>query len=402
MISMSPAVPSAEERSKDLDASESNDTQSSATEIISQSFDAQSITVTSFQSTASVIVHCSNVEPNSQGIQSSQSSSISAGYIANRRIFTARAEEDEEPLPSTSQPETKPVPQARSLTRSSSSYLRLSLTDDGQAKIVDRGVSSPQLSQEPIVSIQPRHAGLRRSYSAAGFNEKPKALGTCDSSRKVPRMSGRSRDSRMWEFWCDSDARNSLIERADQETSGSAAEAIGMIRSKSSHALQLNPNKMNSPIPGHSTMDSGERARPRLKKSLTHVGIIRSDSKEKSTNAKKVDYVDDFEHLNEESDKENLDPVPRIDSRAGPFIHQTKKVVGEHTLAKIQSSTRNGQVSRERLAKDRSNSKDFGSHVDSKVTTFMASSNKSTASPPREEDLHCIEGLLSLSQGKWC
>jgi hypothetical protein len=400
MINM-PAVsaPASKDGSTNNQSSGDSDESSISLESkVSRDIETENITLTSFQCTTSMHVQSFTTESSSQGLEPSSQSSIGAGYVANRRIFAAPAEEDEDPLPLLSQKEIKPASQPRTLTRSNSSYLRLSLTDDGQAKIVDRGVSSPRKPQVSPAPTQARNTGLRRSYSAAGLNEKPKPLGTRESGRKVPRVSGRSRDSRMWEFWCDSDARNSLIERAEQETSGSAAEAIVMIRSKSNRALQMNTNKMNSPIAGHSSVDTSKKARPPLKKSFTHVGIIGPDLK-KAHSTKVADDID-IEHLNEESDKENQDPKSRHSSRSGPFIRSSTKVLGENDSIKSHSSSLGALMAREHQSKDATCEKTSRSPIEDGVST-LAGSDDSNIRVPREEDLDCIQGLLSLKGGNW-
>jgi hypothetical protein len=343
---------------------------------------ATTTTTTTIQATSSAL------EPSSQSFNSSQSS-ITTGYIANRRTITARAEEDEELI--LHQPPVLPLPeitrQSRPLVRSQSSSLRLSLTGDGQAKIVDRAAASP----EKIAISQPRSfAGLRRSYSAAGLHERPSPKLTSQSSaRKVPRMSGRSRDSRTWEFWCDSDARNSLVEMAEKETSGSAAEAIGLIRSKSNRVLKMNTNKMNSPNPRH--VDGNKKARPPLRKSLTAVGIMSPPKKSKPG----MEENEDFEHLNEESDKENADPSGKAGGRSAPFVRKSTKVLGDNDTIKSQSSSMGAVMARER----QSQSKSRPSVVDKEVADFMGT--PTPVSPPREADLDCAQGLLNLSQGNW-
>jgi hypothetical protein len=399
MINMSSTLASKDDVSIVSVSAESDESTISLSDNVTPDVETQNNMFISFQSTTSVHAQSSTIESSSQSLEPSSQSSSSAGYIANRRILTAPAEEDVEPLPLSSQKEIKPAAHPRTLTRSNSSYLRLSLTDDGLAKIVDRGVSSPQKPQESPAPAQTRPSGLRRSYSVAGLNEKPKPLGTRESGRKVPRVSGRSRDSRTWEFWCDSDARNSLIERAEQETSGSAAEAIGMIRSKSNRALQMNANKMNSPITGHSNMDTSKKARPPLKKSLTHAGIVGSDLK-KATGTKAVDDID-IEHLNEESDKENHDPKSRHSSRSGPFIRTSTKVLGENDNIKSQSNSLNALLVRERQNKDKISPSSSPLQTEDEVVAFMAGSDDHSICAPREEDMDCIQGLLSLKGGNW-
>ncbi|KAK8164797.1 hypothetical protein BKA80DRAFT_308991 [Phyllosticta citrichinensis] len=195
----------------------------------------------------------------SQPIPSSQeSSSKPIGYLANRRSQSFAKTYDET---SNERPYIAPAPEnqtpARTL-RKSSSFVRLSMTEDGMARVVSSEDSpSPPRSQPTPATFDGERGGLRRSFSAAGLNEKFQAT----ASPSLPwSTSGRSRDSRAWEFWCDSDARNSLTVKANQEGSGSAADAIGLIRSTSRSSLKTNPGKRGAQLISH-TPGMGKRQR---------------------------------------------------------------------------------------------------------------------------------------------
>ena len=128
------------------------------------------------------------------------------------------------------------VSSTRSLKRAHS-YVRLSMADDGTARVITDADKTPSPERTPShPAVFARAAtGLRRSYSTAGLNERLMGASRGEPSPKMARTSssvGRSRDSRAWEFWCDPDSRNnrSLTARADQEGSGSAADAIGLLR----------------------------------------------------------------------------------------------------------------------------------------------------------------------------
>lgn len=393
-----------------LDSAETSQEGSIATHSIAPATESQGSILTSFQSSISVLPTSQN-QSSSQGLGILSQTSSTAGYIANRRIMTSReAEEEDEYL--ISQRQIRPA-HSRNLSRSGSSILRISLTDDGKAKVVDRGAKSPPKQQS--ILAPPTHTGsLRRSYSAAGLQERPKSIDgdLPDPARKIPRVQGRSRDSRTWEFWCDSDARNSLHERAQQEGSGSATEALSLIRSNSSRALKQNNNKMNSPNPGR--FDSSgpiKKARPPLRKSLTHVGIVSTAStKPKGKGSKKVidteEEEEDYDHLNSESDKENYNPTPRgprTVTQKESFIRTSTKVLGENDTLKSTSSSLGNLMTREQRQKSRS-SRSKPARVDDEVAAFMGGSGSEAGSGSgiaREEDLNCVQGLLSLSQGNW-
>ena len=143
---------------------------------------------------------------------------------------------------------TTQVQRPRASLGSSSPYLRLSMTEDGKARVVDRAAQTPSPERQKPQAPLSTSNSLRRSYSAAGLTE-PQSQSD-NVARKMPRLAGRSRDSKMWEFWCDTDARISLADKVDKEGSGSAAEAIGLLRSNSSRALRVNNTLKNSPILG--------------------------------------------------------------------------------------------------------------------------------------------------------
>jgi hypothetical protein len=281
------------------------------------------------------------------------------------------------------------------------------MTDDGKAKVVDRGIPSPSPSPEKQhVSPLEDGASLRRCYTTAGTTDKPKqsiagALGRTMRASAV----GRSRDSRTWEFWCDSDARNSLIERADQEASGSAAEAIGLIRSNSSRALKFNTRKMNTSAALQAKgCEPMKIQKPSLKRSSTHSGAIvalnKSPLKRKTGKMGKRDYTaEDFEHLNSESDKENCDPKPsrRHRARRPPVAHCNVEILGENTRAMSQANSVGATMPLDRQARPTAPSTPI--YVDVEVSSFMSGGSSATASTG--EELDCVQSLLSLSQGNW-
>jgi hypothetical protein len=327
-------------------------------------------------------------------IQISSQQSNRSGYIANRRVTTSFAEEDYGVLP------RKP------LRRFASSHdFRLSMTDDGKAKVVDRSQKSPSPEKPRSSAVEnaivSRLGSLRRSYSAAGLDTSSNQSSSQDAARKFQRTStlGRSRDSRTWEFWCDSDARSSLISRAEQECSGSAAEAIGLIRSNSSRVLRLNTQKMNSPNPGHHRSRDGKQARPGLQRSQTHHGFVKTRPVQASQTKKSKKADDEYEQLNTESDKENKEPsTSRSAQVAQPTFMRGKKALGENMHVMSHSSSLGSMMAREGRSKSSRGPKGVEIHVDEEVASFMGESGNGTA---MVEDLDCVQSLLSLSQGNW-
>jgi hypothetical protein len=370
--------------------------------------ETQSTLVASFASTQSL--GSTSTEPShsqtSQFQTSSQDSVLStktgSGYVADRRSASSARLRDA-PVQHIRRGITQ-IHQPRVLNRSSS-YLRISMTDDGQAKVVDRAAPSPSPEKpNPTTSTTAaRTSGLRRSYSAANLNDTTKTNGSMEGARKLPRVStiGRSRDSRTWEFWCDSDARNSLVERAEQETSGSAAESIRMMRTNSNRALRVNAAKLNSPNPGHHRpLGDMTKGPPALKRSNTHHGRLQSKAAPSKAASKKGKDGEEFQRPSGDSDKENWEPddAPRGHPVSG--MRGSKKVLGENANAMTQSNSLGALMARER----KSSKKGFNvADVDDEISTFMSTSasDSRSSSAAVGDDLDCVQSLLSLSQGNW-
>jgi len=236
------------------------------------------------------------------------------------------------------------------------------------------------------------------------------------TARKFQRTSsGRSRDSRAWEFWCDSEARNALVEKADQEGSGSAADAIGLMRSNSRGALKANPNRRNIQVlsqaatPVKRTKDGKiiSKARSGLARSQSSVGRLQS----KQGSTEKGDDVDsdEFERLNTESDKENMEPDLQDSRQRRPLQASqaaSRGILKENMQIPSQRSSLGALMARDRRHKGIQGG---SAGLDEEVTSFMGQQREDDDSSGRtsvetvsaEDDLECVSGLLKLSQGNW-
>ncbi|EKG20838.1 Homeobox [Macrophomina phaseolina MS6] len=365
----------------------------------------------------------------SQTLPSSQESQRQGvGYLANRRSQSFARYEESATEKLGSAPSSQEHAPPRSLKKSSS-FVRLSMTEDGKARVVTSEDSpSPPRSQPTPAPVTERSEGLRRSYSAAALNDR---LKQAQSPQGIQRsFSGRSRDSRAWEFWCDSDARNSLSEKANQEGSGSAADAIELIRSSSRGALKLNPNKRNAQLlPQSSTkrvkLDGRSIHRPPLSRSSSSQGRLQGRpapasrsplKKSQSVRAKGNTDEDGFEIPQTESDKENWEP-----SVLGASLRRTKqpaatqqpsnqrrKVLGENTNILSKTTSLGAMMNREKGLKSSSHAKSRGNLTsnpedDDEIRAFMGSAggHSQRTSVSSGEELGCVEGLLKLSQGNW-
>lgn len=346
----------------------------------------------------------------SQPLISSQDSAsgTKTGYLANRRSASfaqssGGAEVD--------------ASQQRSLKRTGS-VLRLSMGSDGKAQVISNISPSPSPPRKhPLPASAHSHCqpgGLRRSFSAAGLNDKILQAEADLTARKFQRTSsGRSRDSRAWAFWCDSEARNSLAEKAQQESSGSAADAIGLMRSNSRNAaaLKADPNRRQAlKVVTHA------RSQSSLSRSTTATGRLPTETRknDKATQVSKgkhKDEDDEFEHPNTDSDKENWEPTnggsqplrrrPTISSQGSK---PRRAVLGESKSIPSQSTSLGAMMARERRFKGGSeDTEKIQPHVDEEVSRFMGAGRGSSArtSIGSGEEMDCVQGLLSLSQGIW-
>ncbi len=314
------------------------------------------------------------------------------------------------------------VPQA--LKRTSSS-VRLSMSLDGKAKVTlgDESSPSPPRAQPlPMIISTPRpKCGLQRSQSAMeSINKTPveNILSSSTYSRRP--MTGRSRDARTWEFYCDSDARDALTIQAEREQSGSAVGAIGLIRSRSNKAMTVNPNKRNANQPKHESMkrqkSNGQQLqKPKLARTTSSVARLQSVAgnaqkqvaKPKDKDMKSISQPAVWESYDGDSDKENWEPgtqtsntrrrrpvnteqYPRMPR---PVLEESLRIPSQSSSLDTLMTAKNRRIRREHGTEKENSSPE----EDEEVAKFMSGS-----SGPREvEDLDCVQNLLSLSQAAW-
>lgn len=336
-----------------------------------------------------------------------------SNWISNRRSASfMRCSDDYAPevitFPHPVQPAPEPLsePPTRTMKRAHS-FVRISTNEDGTARVVtdlDKTPSPPHPKTNPV-AFSRAAAGLRRSYSAAGFNERLAAAAREERSPKMPRTSniGRSRDSRAWEFWCDPDSRynTSLTTRAEQEGSGSAADAIGLLRANR-RILSQNQARQNTPV----------LSRHKSAKMSDHYGIKKSRGpiqRASTINGRLQSKTSDSSETDElpqtESDKENWEPnVPKIrQSRQvapTPKSRRQRHILGENPDIMSQSNSLGAMMDMSTPKKGDRRSSD--PEQDDELRLFMGGSGLSSkATVSSAEEAGCVEGLLKLSQGQW-
>ncbi|KAK5116965.1 hypothetical protein LTR62_006686 [Meristemomyces frigidus] len=259
--------------------------------------------------------------------------------------------------------------------KKSRSMVRLSMSSDGLASITTKSGLSPSPPRphpqgDSVIPLDSQYVARSTSRPLSDVR------GALQRS-----SSGRSRDSRAWEFWCDKDSRTELENKAEKDASGSAADAIGLLRSASGRSILGSiPNKRNSLLHGRPSnvkrSKLGDEKRPRLlQRSSTslgrlqhgnHPGVLNKTKHRslKQTHSGKSMYVP-----GNDSDKENWSPE-------GDGSSATTKKMLHHELQDEYADP----------------------ETDQEVKAFMRGGRQSMSS---EEDMDCVQGLLSLSQGNW-
>ncbi|GES61959.1 homeobox transcription factor [Aspergillus terreus] len=284
--------------------------------------------------------------------------------------------------------------------------LRIAMSSDGKAVIRAEGEPSPSKNRISMFSTRKsRLGGLRRSNSAV-------VLGTPRGSIEKERLFGRSRDPRNWESFVDTDARSALSTPTSSQSNphpGSPA----LFRSSSQRSLTrslsarhsnnlaaASADYMNTPVP----QPSREKRR-KISRTVSSLGRLESsmNAPNKSLYTSKTPKTpahsakDDMD--GGDSDKENWIPGTRVThARRRPTTHQQfqRSVLRE-------SNGRDGRLTKGLSAGGKQSRKASGGNsktappVDAEVSAFMSGGGSAS----QEEDLNCIQGLLSLSQGAW-
>ena len=307
---------------------------------------------------------------------------------------------------------------SREPLRRTTSLIKLSMDSEGKAEIMPRtgNTPSPPHSRSGVF-IQPGappFPRLRQSFSAVEPCSDTQPPGLLPSSFGQRKATGRSRDARTWEFYCDSDARNALTEQAEREERGSAAAALGLIRSHSQNNKTLTPNltKRNAHI---SKQDSAKRrkadvdkpSKPTLARATSSGARLQmtnaNGQKQKATkpvakHRKSSSQSTLFEDFEGDSDKENWEPgtqAPRPPRRSRVTSQDSTRILLESVREPSQSSTIGAVLSRE--SKKPEDEVNGGPDIDDEIAAFM----RERALPREEEDLDCVQNLLSLSQAVW-
>lgn len=300
-----------------------------------------------------------------------------------------------------------------------SSLVRLSMTLDGKAKVTtnaDGSPSPPRVQPLALSAKLGQRNTLQRSTSLVASGTESERPGNTDFLPWPRRTtSGRSRDARTWEFYCDSDARNALTAQAEQEQRGSAVGAIALIKSRHKKALAPNANKRNLQAsrvaPVKRIKSSSGKEKPKLSRatsSMARLETVHGNKEGHSSKTKEKSLGDDLQPTSSrspsgDSDKENWEPgtqVVNVRRRRVPEVENNRQrpVLKENLQVISQSSSLGAVLNRENISPRRRGRTSAASREeDAEVGAFMGES----CVPREEEDLNCVQNLLSLSQGAW-
>lgn len=273
--------------------------------------------------------------------------------------------------------------------------VRLSMTAEGAVKIrtSDEETPSPPKrgAMAPDSSLR-RGGGLQRSRSAIGASEMgAQSSPLLGNPRVADGKLGRSRDARTWEFYCDSEARNSLSSHAEHESNGSAVGAINLVRSQSQRQLR----QMLVPVASRSSArapaplgSSGQRSKPKLARAKSSLARLQGDDLHFSNKHGSGSRPPITRSPSGDSDKENWAP-------------------GTHSTQNPLRSTNASSNSRPVLA-DNNGMLCYATGLESDGRKAMRRIDGKENREPvlggakaKGSDLDCVQGLLSLSQGAW-
>jgi hypothetical protein len=327
--------------------------------------------------------------------------------------------------PSEEKPEESAVRTPMKGLKRTSSFFRLHTDSDGKAQVILEGTtpSPPSKSFTTVEPPQPPSTlqGTQSDPSSCG----PLDAGATHAIPPIPRRatSGRSRDVRTWEFYCDSDARNALTETAEQERQGSARAALALIRSSSGNGktprplpsqgdAQRQPHALAKKRPG----DQDQDRRPKLARTTSSVARLQSQG----VNVPALQWPAGGKSLERDpaklakehsgdSDKENWEPGTQqsnVRRRRLPMYNAFdlhKVIFHEQEREPRASSIKDEVMAREAIRARRQSlasqeTQDEGNGVidaGGEVSAFMGESGR------RVEELDAVQNLLSLSQGHW-
>ena len=285
--------------------------------------------------------------------------------------------------------------------------VRLAMSLDGAVRIKKSDEDTPSPPKErPMQSSSAlgQDCVLRRSQSATGPNVsslKYRGKRTTPNPKTIGSKFGRSRDVRTWEFYCDSDSRDALSNHAESESSGSAVSALNLIRSQSQKAKTHAETLKASHGTSQGSPMINNLKTPKISRAVSSMARLQQSDQGYTTLVKKGGPPTDVRLLPGDSDKENWAPGTQNSDhplrRVQPSGSQ-RPVLGDHARASGR-----GRALNEVFGVDRKGVR--GNHKGNPDNKHTGFSNEGVKALMKEgekgQELDCVQGLLSLSQGAW-
>ncbi|CAG7981331.1 unnamed protein product [Penicillium salamii] len=273
--------------------------------------------------------------------------------------------------------------------------LRIAMSADGKAVIRGENEPSPSKNRVAMFSVRrTKMSSLRRSSSAV-FPATPRA-GVAEKDRAF----GRSRDPRNWESFCDTDARSAL---STPSSGPNASPSLFHSRSQRSlprsasgrYGFAANHDLTTTPI----SQSMGEK-RQKLARTVSSLGRLETGRNRANFNTPKISKPvfskSGKTHLEMDpgdSDKENWVPGTRsANIRRRNTSHVSRPALSDANRNRGLGISTNGKRHR-----PQSRPQGKAPELSAEVSAFMAGGSGDT----QEDDLDCVQGLLSLSQGAW-
>ncbi|KAJ5648348.1 Homeodomain [Penicillium lividum] len=279
--------------------------------------------------------------------------------------------------------------------------LRIAMSSDGKAVIRAENEPSPSKNRVAMFSVRrTKLSGLRRSNSAI-FPSTPRA-----GMAEKDRVFGRSRDPRNWESFFDTDARSALSTPASSQTAPNPNSSPSLFQSRGPRSLTRSASTRQSLLSAHPDLSRtpisqamGEKRR-KLSRTVSSMGRLETDRNRVNSQSKlsrstpskpgKLDLELDLG----DSDKENWIPGTRT-----PQVR--RRTTSHTTRPALRDANRNRGLG---LTTGKRN-RPFAAGVQGKAPPELSSEVSAFMSggtgDSQEDDLDCVQGLLSLSQGAW-
>ncbi|KAI9802994.1 MAG: hypothetical protein M1825_002227 [Sarcosagium campestre] len=297
--------------------------------------------------------------------------------------------------------------------RRTASMVHLSLSVEGKAQVVTgEEMSPPKPSRLKQLGDYIPNGRLERSHSDLTIGEKARLhKETAGETFIRDAPVGRSRDSRAWEFSCDSEARDALSAKAELAQSGSAVGAIGLLRARSGNSLlpsvaRQKEGHLRRDVLGRAKVKNG-KGKSKLSRTSSAFARMQTNPPQGELSVKKAQA--EFWSPSGDSDKENWVPGTREALQPRHRVRPTEEQsVPFHENNKTPSHCSGPGVTpiRNRVSKNASLENSYGhkrkgsGSEQGTAAKFVILEDESDA-PRGAEDLDCVQNLLSLSQGNW-